>query len=432
MSLLIRNARILDPASGIDDVADVSGDVFIDQGVIQAVGQDAASIAGAADAEVIDASGQWLMPGVIDLGCWLRAPGLDHKATIESEAKAAAASGVTTLCYQPEPAAHVESAAQYSLIKALSLNALYTNVQVIGNLTKKLRGEQLANMRGLKNAGCVAVSNGWQPCENLNTLRKSLEYATTHELTVFLFPLEHALANDGCVHEGEVSTRLGLPGIPAAAETVAVAQALALIELTGTKVHFCRLSAAGSVRLIRQAKAAGLNVTADVAAHQLFLTENDMLDYNPLCYVMPPLRSEADREALLAGVQDGTIDAICSDHQPHEADAKMAPLQQTEPGISGLESLLPLTLRLVEEGVLSLAQALGKVTHQPATIIANKAGRIVPQAPADLVLFNPDLLWEFSVDTMHSSGKNSPFNGWSFQGGVTTTFLAGERVYTTA
>lgn len=428
MSLLIRNARVLDPASGMDEVSDV----LLDQGLVQAVGQDAAaaSTQDSAAAEVIDATGQWLMPGAVDLGCWLRAPGLDHKATIESEAKAAAASGVTTLCYQPEPAAHVESAAQYSLIKALSWNAHYVRVEVIGNLTKKLRGEQLANMRGLKNAGCVAVSNGWQPYESLNTLRKSLEYATTHELTVFLFPLEHALANDGCVHEGEVSTRLGLPGIPAAAETVAVAQALALIELTGTKVHFCRLSAAGSVRLIRQAKADGLNVSADVAAHQLFLTENDMLDYNPLCYVMPPLRAEADREALLEGIQDGTIDAICSDHQPHEADAKMAPLQQTEPGISGLESLLPLTLRLVEDGSLSLMQALGKITYQPANIIANKVGRIAPQTPADLVLFDPDMLREFSVDNMHSSGKNSPFNGWSFQGSVTATLLAGERVYT--
>lgn len=426
MSLLIRNARVLDPASETDAISDV----LIDQGVIQALGQiDVAQLQDHADAEVIDASGQWLMPGAVDLGCWLRAPGLDHKATIESEALAAAASGVTTMCYQPEPAAHVESAAQYSLIKALSWNAPYANVEVIGNLTKKLRGVQLANMRGLKNAGCVAVSNGWLPCENLNTLRKALEYATTHELTVFLFPLEHALANGGCVHEGEVSTRLGLPGIPAAAETVAVAEALALIELTRTKVHFCRLSAAGSVRLIRQAKADGLNVSADVAAHQLFLIENDMLDYNPLCYVLPPLRAEADRDALLAGVQDGTIDAICSDHQPHETDAKMAPLQQTEPGISGLETLLPLTLRLVENGTLSLLDAIKKITAQPADIIANKAGRIAAQAPADLVLFDPDMLRDFAIENMRSSGKNSPFNGWSFQGGVTMTLLAGKRVY---
>lgn len=421
MSLLIRNARVLDPATATDNVSNV----LLEQGKIKTVGQ----VGDAAGAEVLDASGQWLLPGAVDLGCWLRAPGLDRKATIESEARAAAASGVTTLCYQPEPAAHVESAAQYSLIKALSWNAPYAHVEVIGNLTKKLRGTQLANMRGLRNAGCVAVSNSWRPCENLNTLRKAFEYATTHELTVFLFPLEHALANDGCVHEGEVATRLGLPAIPAAAETVAVAQALALIELTGTRVHFCRLSAAGSVRLLRQAKASGLPVTADVAAHQLFLTEHDMLDYNPLCYVMPPLRAEADRDALREGLQDGTIDAICSDHQPHEADAKMAPLQQTEPGISGLETLLPLTLRLVEDGTLSLLDALQKITLHPAEIIANSAGRIAPGAPADLVLFDPDVLWDFSTDAMHSKGHNSPFNGWNFQGQVSTTLLAGQRVY---
>lgn len=422
MSLLIRNVRVLDPATGSDGV----NDVLLADGVIQALGQQLADHA----AEVIDASGQWLMPGAVDLGCWLRAPGLDHKATIASEARAAAAGGVTTLCYQPEPAAHVESAAQYSLIQALSRDAPYAHVEVIGNLTKKLQGVQLANMRGLKNAGCVAVSNGWQSCENLNTLRKALEYAATHDLTVFLFPLEHALVNGGCVHEGEVSTRLGLPGIPAAAETVAVAQALALIELTGTRVHFCRLSAAGSVRLLRQAKASGLAVTSDVAAHQLFLTENDMLDYNPLCYVRPPLRAEVDREALLLGLQEGSIDAICSDHQPHEADAKMAPLQQTEPGISGLETLLPLTLRLVEDGTLSLLEAIRKITVLPADIIKGKAGRIAVGAPADLVLFDPDRFWSFATDAMHSCGKNSPFNGWHFQGGVTATLLAGQRVYT--
>ncbi|MGB1008177.1 MAG: dihydroorotase [Thiolinea sp.] len=421
MSLLIRNARVLDPASGLDAVSNV----FVQNGEIREVGQKLSS----AD-EVIDASGQWLMPGAIDLGCWLREPGLDHKATIASEMQAAAASGITTLCYQPEPAVTVDNSAQVNLIQDLSWDVQCANVEVIGNLTQKLEGLQLSNMGGLKKSGCVAVSNGWQPFENLNTLRKAMEYATTHDFTVFVFPFEHALANAGCVHEGPVSTRLGLPGIPSAAETVAVAQALALIELTGTRVHFCRLSAAGSVRLIREAKRNGLQVTADVAAHQLFLTENDMLDYNPLCHVIPPLRAESDRDALLDGLQDGTIDAICSDHQPHEADAKMAPLQQTEPGISGLETLLPLTLRLVEDGVLSALDAINKITFQPARIIANEAGKILPHSPADLVLFDPDLLWDFSLEKMRSRGKNSPFTGWSFQGGVTTTFLAGKRVHT--
>jgi dihydroorotase len=242
--------------------------------------------------------------------------------------------------------------------------------------------------------------------------------------------MEHALAASGFMHEGEVSARLGMPAIPSAAETVAVAQTLALASHTGARVHICRLSARLSVRLIRQAKESGVDVTADVAAHQLFLTEVDVADFNPLCHVMPPLRSTRDQAALREGLADGTIDAICSDHQPHELDAKLAPFQQTAPGISALETLLPLSLRLVDEGVLSLNQALQKVTAAPATIIHSDAGKITVGAPADLVLFNPDSLWELDVNKMHSDGRNTPFAGWSFNGAVERTLLAGQTVYT--
>ncbi|CAA6812191.1 MAG: Dihydroorotase (EC [uncultured Thiotrichaceae bacterium] len=422
MSLLIRNARVLDPASGTDAVMDVC----VENGEIHSMGEN---INGFPGAEVIDASQQWLIPGAVDLGSWLREPGLDHKATLATETSAAAASGVTTLCYQPEPGASVDNSAQVNLIQDLSDAQGRANVQVIGNITHQLAGETLSNMGGLKRAGCVAVTNGWQPYADLDVMRKAMEYATTHDLTVFVYPLEHALANKGFMHEGAVSTRLGLPGIPAAAETVAVAQTLSLMELTGTRVHFCRLSAAGSVRLLRQAKQSGLAVSADVAAHQLFLTETDLMDYNPLCHVRPPLRAESDRVALLEGLADGTIDAICSDHQPHETDAKLAPFQQTEPGIAGLETLLPLTMRLVEDGTLSGLEALNKITFQPARIIGSEAGRITQNAQADLVLFDPDALWTFTLETMRSQGKNSPFENWAFQGSVSHTFLAGQPVY---
>ncbi len=423
MSLLIRNARVLDPASGTDGIRDVC----LQNGEIQ---QIAADISHCPGAKMIDASGQWLMPGAVDLGSWLRAPGLDHKATLASETAAAAASGVTTLCYQPEPGAGVDNSAQVNLIQDLSDAQGMANVQVVGNITRQLAGEQLTNMGSLKRSGCIGVTNGWQPYADLAVMRTAMEYATTQDLTVFVYPLEHALANKGCMHEGAVSTRLGLPAIPAAAETVALAQTLSLMELTGTRVHFCRLSAAGSVRLLRQAKQAGLPVTADVAAHQLFLTEQDLVDFNPLCHVMPPLRAESDRMALLEGLSDGTIDAICSDHQPHEADAKMAPLQQTEPGIAGLETLLPLTLRLVEDKVLGELEALNKITFQPAQIIGSDRGRIAAQAPADLVLFDPNVLWTFTTKAMRSQGKNTPFANWRFQGRVTATLLAGQPVYT--
>ena len=422
MSLLIRNARVIDPASNLDG----QRSILIDGGRITALADTSAAFAAN---ETVDASGLWVFPGVVDLAACLREPGLDHKATLASETFAAASSGITTLCYQPEPKANFDNAAQIKLIHDLNRRAHYAHVEVIGNLTKGLQGEQLSNMASLKRAGCVGVSNGQQPFQSLQTLRRAMEYAATHDLTVFIYPLEHALAANGFMHEGEVSARLGLPAIPSAAETVAVAQTLALASHTGAKVHFCRLSARLSVRLIRQAKASDLNVTADVAAHQLFLTEMDVSDFNPLCHVMPPLRAERDRDALREGLADGTIDAICSDHQPHEVDAKLAPFQQTAPGISALETLLPLTLRLVEEGVLSLPEALRKITDSPANIIGNEAGHISVGAPADLVLFDPTTLWELDLNKMHSDGRNTPFGGWSFNGAVKRTLLAGKTVF---
>lgn len=423
MSLLIRNARVIDPANQVDG----QRNILIHNGKIAALAE---ASAGFSAEEVIDASGLWLFPGAIDLSAWLREPGLDHKATLHSETRAAAASGITTLCYQPEPGASFDNAAQVKLIDDLMRHASpLARVEVIGNLTRGLKGEQLSNMGSLKKAGCVGVSNGLQPFDNLQILRRAMEYAATHELTVFIYPLEHALATDGCVHEGEVSARLGLPAIPSAAETVAVAQTLALASHTGARVHFCRLSARLSVRLIRQAKESGLDISADVAAHQLFLTEMDVADFNPLCHVMPPLRSARDRDALREGLADGTIDAICSDHQPHEVDAKLAPFQQTAPGISALETLLPLTLRLVEENVLSLPEALRKITCGPAAIIHSKAGHISVGAPADLVLFDPDNLTEISLQAMHSAGRNTPFAGWNFNGAVKHTLLAGKSVF---
>lgn len=422
MNLLIRNARVIDPASGLD----AQRNIVLDNGRIAAIAGTPTPLHAN---EEMDANGLWVFPGGIDLSAWLREPGLDHKATLRTETRAAAASGITTLCCQPEPGANFDTAAQVKLIDDLTQRKATANVLVVGNLTQGLKGEQLSNMGSLKKAGCVAVTNGWQPFKSLQTLRRAMEYAATHDLTVFLYPMEHALAAGGYMHEGEVSARLGFPAIPSAAETVAVAQILALANHTGARVHFCRLSAKLSVKLIRQGKDSGLDITADVAAHQLFLTEMDVADFNPLCHVVPPLRSARDRDALREGLADGTIDAICSDHQPHELDAKLAPFQQTEPGISALETLLPLTLRLVEEKVLSLPEALRKITSNPARIIGSDAGQIAVGAPADLVLFNPDTLWEVDLNKLYSAGKNSPFAGWSFNGAVQHTLLAGNTIF---
>ncbi len=422
MSLLIRNARVVCPTTSLDGLRNILVHDDKIAGLAE-IGNDFSA------QQEIDASGLWLFPGAIDLAAWLREPGLDHKATLRSETRAAAAAGVTTLCYQPEPGANFDTAAQVHLIDDLNRKDKQAHVEIVGNLTQSLKGEQLSNMGSLKRAGCIGVTNGWQPFKSLQILRRAMEYAATHNLTVFIYPLEHNLAAGGYIHEGEISARLGLPAIPSAAETVAVAQTLALASHTGARVHLCRLSTRLSVRLVRQAKESDLPISADVAAHQLFLTEVDVADFNPLCHVMPPLRSARDRDALREGLADGTIDAICSDHQPHELDAKLAPFQQTAPGISAVETLLPLTLRLVDEGVLSLSQALSKVTTAPAHIIGSTAGRIAVGAPADLVLFDPEALWELNIQHMLSEGKNTPFAGWSFNGAVKRTLLAGQSVF---
>lgn len=418
----ILNARIIDPSCQHDSCSNL----YVDEGKIAAIGS---TFKGFEADKTIDASGKWLIPGLVDLATYLRDPGADYKASIQSETFAAASAGITTLCFQPEPDVLVNNAANVNLINEINSRSNTAHIQVIGNLTSDLQGESLSNMGSLKKAGCVAVSNGLQPMKDLHTLRMAMEYAATHELTVFIHPFEHALAQNGCVHAGSVATRIGLPGIPVAAETAALAQAISLVTATGAKTHFCRLSAAESVTLIESAKMQGLPITADVAAHQLFLTEIDVIDFNPLCHTLPPLRTIRDKNALRQGLRTGVIDAICSDHQPHEIDAKLAPFQQTEPGISALETLLPLTLKLVEEDVLDLPQALKLVTSNPAKILGIPVGSLQEGQDASMVIFDPNELWELQAETMHSAGKNTPFIGQGFAGQVISTLLAGEIVY---
>ena len=421
-SLHIKSARLIDPANRQDCITDI----YIDDGLIVGIGSAPAHYK---SDDVIDANGLWLLPGLVDLAVYLREPGQEHKATIQHEMGVAVRSGITTVCAMPEPLSPIDSSARINLIneKAQSSNA--AQVEVIGALMDGLKGEQLSNMGGLKKAGCVAVSQGLEPVHGLNLLRKSMEYAATVNLKLFYHPIEHSLLADGCAHEGAIATRLGLPPISTAVETTAMAQMLMLVEETNTPVHFCRLSCAKSVELLKQAKEKGLPVTADVAAHQLFLTEMDISDFNTLCNTLPPLRSERDRDALRKGIAEGTIDAICSDHQPHDIDAKLAPFQQSSPGISALETLLPLSLRLVEDGVISLAQAISCITHKPAEIIAKPKGNLAVGQVADFVLFNPAKYLDLSLEGFQSKGKNSPFFGWSFNGRVVSTAIAGNIIF---
>jgi dihydroorotase len=378
---------------------------------------------------IIDATDKVVCPGIIDLATSLREPGMEQKATIASESAAAARGGITTLICTPDTDPVIDTPAVWELIRRRAKASARARVLAVGALTQGLRGEQLAEMAALSRAGCVAVGNGARPLASTLVERRALEYAATFGLTVFLRPEDRHLKAGGCAHEGAVAARQGLPGIPSAAETVAVARDLALAEHTGAVVHFRSLSTATAARMVRDAIAAKLDVTADVAVHQLHLTEMDVDGFDANCHVSPPLRTLADREALREAVRDGTVSVICSDHQPHDPDAKEAPFPETSPGISGLESLLPLTLRLVEEGVLDLSTAIDRLTAGPARVLGLPLGRLRPDDVADVCIFDPNAVWTLRRGELLSAGRNTPFDGWEFRGKVTHTLFEGRLVY---
>jgi dihydroorotase len=418
----IVNGRLIDPANGID----AERDLHVLEGRVLAVG---AAPAGFDPATVIDARGQVVCPGLIDLAARLREPGFEYKATIASETVAAARSGITTLCCPPDTDPVIDTPAVVTLIRRRAKLARRARVLSVGALTQGLKGEQLSEMAALQAAGCVALGNAQAPLANTLVERRALEYAATFGIIVFLRPEDRYLRDRGCVHEGEVAARLGLPGIPAAAETVAVARDLALAEHVGAIIHFRGLSTATAVRMVRDAQAARLPVSADVAIHQLHLTDHDALDFDAQCHVTPPLRTLQDRDALRQAVREGTIAAICSDHQPHEPDAKEAPFPATLPGISGLETLLPLALRLVQDGVLDLPTAIERLTWGPARILNLPYGRLDPGQVADACVFDPEAVWTLDPAAMASAGKNTPFAGWELTGRVTHTVYEGRLVF---
>lgn len=418
----IVNGRLIDPANGIDAPLDL----HVLDGRVLAVG---AAPAGFDPATVVDARGQVVCPGLVDLAARLREPGFEYKATIASETLAASRSGITTLCCPPDTDPVIDTPAVVTLIRRRAKQARRARVLSVGALTQGLKGEQLSEMAALQAAGCVALGNAQAPLANTLVERRALEYAATFGVIVFLRPEDRHLRDGGCVHEGEVAARLGLPGIPSAAETVAVARDLALAEHTGAIIHFRGLSTATAVRMVRDAQGARLPVSADVAIHQLHLTDHDTLDFDAQCHVTPPLRTLQDRDALRQAVREGAIAAICSDHQPHEPDAKEAPFPATLPGISGLETLLPLTLRLVQDGVLDLVTAIERLTWGPARILNLPYGRLEPGRTADVCVIDPEAVWTLDTARMASSGKNTPFAGWEFTGRVTHTVYEGRLVF---
>ncbi len=418
----IKNGRLIDPANGIDDLQDL----FIADGRVCGIGDPPPGFA----AEItIDAGNQIVCPGLVDLCAHMREPGEEHKGTIASETAAAAKSGITTLCCPPDTDPVIDSPAVATLIYRRAEHEGKARVLPIGALTKGLKGEELAEMAALKKARCAAMTNGRRPLASTLVERRALEYAATFGITAFLPPEDYHLRDNGCAHEGPISLRLGLPGIPEAAETVAVARDVALAAHTGCHIHFRGLSCGSAVRMVQRARQDRLPVSADVSAHQLHLTEMDLTDFNSNCHVIPPLRSLTDRDLLRKGVAEGVISAICSDHQPHEPDAKEAPFPSTAAGISALETLLPLTLKLVQEDVLTLNDAIARLTCGPADILGLPLGRLAVGAAADVCIFDPNRHWVLNAEEMVSHGRNTPFLGWEFTGCVTHTLLDGKIVF---
>jgi dihydroorotase len=420
---LIRGGRVIDPANNVDAVQDL----YIANGKVVALGQVPE---GFTPDTIIDASNHIVCPGLIDICARLREPGQEQKATIASESRAAASGGITTLCCPPDTNPVIDTPAVTEFIRLRAEAAGHARIVTLGALTQSLAGEHLSEMAALRQAGCVGVSNALQPMINPLVQRRALEYAATFNLTVFLYPNDHWLANNGCAHEGKVATRLGLRGIPEAAETAAVARDLALIEQTGVRAHFCRLTTGRAARMVARAQFDGVPVTADVAMPYLYLSEIDISDFDSSCHLIPPLRTVEDRQQLRDALQQGTFTAVCSDHQPHEADAKLGPFPATEPGISGLDSLLSLGLRLVDEQALELPDLVQRLTAGPAGILGLSYGNLAVGMTADVCIFNPSESWQLDSNTMRSHGKNTPFAGWEMKGRVSHTLLAGKQVYT--
>lgn len=418
----IINGRLIDPANNIDG----QHNLYIENGKISAIGQAAS---GFTPDLSIDASGQVVCPGLVDLSARVREPGQEHKATIESETRAAAKSGITTICCPPDTNPIIDTSAVAGMIYNRSLEIGYARVLPIGALTQGLEGSQLSEMVALTRAECPVLSNAYAPLANTLVERRALEYAATFGITVFIRPEDRHLRNSGCVHEGPVCARLGLPGIPEAAESVAVARDLALAAHTGCTIHFHALSTATALQMIETAQHKGLPITANVAAHQLHLTEEDIEEFDSNCHVIPPLRTRHDLEQLRQGLATGVIGAICSDHQPHEPDAKEAPFPSTAPGISALETLLPLTLKLVQDGVLDLPTAITRLTSGPAKILGLSLGQLNEGTTADICIFDPDKQWQLRPEEMLSAGKNTPFLNREFTGQVTHTLFQGRVVY---
>ncbi len=425
MKTLVRNGHVIDPGR-----FNGQADVLIEDGKIAAVGANLPEKGDTSShVTIIEAKGLWVCPGFVDLHVHLREPGFEYKETIATGARAAVAGGFTSVCCMPntQPVNDSRSVTEFILRQAAS--AKQAHVFPIGAITKGSDGNELAEIGDLYEAGCVALSDDGRPVMQSLIMRRAMEYALAFNLPIIDHCEDLSLAEGGSMNEGLVSTELGLAGIPSAAEEVMVARNVALAELTGARLHLAHVSTLGSVRLVREAKSRGLAVTAEACPHHFSLTEEAVRNFNTHAKMNPPLRTDADVQAVKEGLRDGTIDDIATDHAPHAVQEKQLQFDEAPFGIVGLETALPLVLNLVEEGVLSSEQAISKLTCAPAQVFALPKGTLALGADADVVLIDPDHTWVVDPSRFQSKARNTPFTGWTMKGRVMKTIVGGEVVY---
>ncbi|MHB1398424.1 MAG: dihydroorotase [Trichloromonadaceae bacterium] len=423
MTILIKGGRVIDPAQGVDG----QFDLLIDNGVIVQVGND---IAGANfDGQVIDAGGKLVVPGLIDIHVHLRDPGYEYKEDIQTGTQAAVIGGFTSVACMPNTNPVNDNKAVSLYIRHKAKEVGLANVFPIGAITKGLKGESMAEMGELQEAGCLALSDDGKPVNNSELMRRALEYSRPFGLTLISHAEDLSLVGEGVMNEGFVATELGLKGIPWVAEDAATARDIMLAEFTGGKLHVAHVSTKGSVELVRQAKKRGVRVTCEATPHHFTLTDEAVRGYETNAKMNPPLRSSEDVAAIRAGLADGTIDAIATDHAPHHYDEKNVEFNIALNGIVGLESALPLTLELVKEGVLTLSQAIRLLTCGPAQALGIPRGTLAAGVAADVTIIDPELNWTLEADKLASKSKNTPFDGWIMKGAATHTLVAGKVVY---
>ena len=428
MKILIQNGRVIDPASGLDQTADVA----IAAGRIVAIGQ---APAGFSPCRVINAQGHIVAPGLVDLAARLREPGQEHAGMLESELAAAVAGGVTSLVCPPDTEPVLDVPGLVEMLHTRSERLKLARVFPLGALTRKLEGEVLAEMVSLTEAGCVGFSQAEVPLANTQVLQRALQYASTFGFTVWLRPQELHLGK-GVAASGPMATRLGLSGVPVAAETIALHTIFELVRITRARVHLCRISSGAGVELVRQAKAEGLPVSCDVSINSLHLTDLDIGFFDSRMRLTPVLRQQRDRDALRAALADGTIDALVSDHTPVDEDAKALPFAESVPGATGLELLLSLTLKWAQDSGLPMSAALATITQRPAGVLGASLGALDRQlgtltagAVADLCVFDPAAHWVVQPDALRSQGKHTPFGGYELPGRVRSTLVGGQIAF---